>query len=143
MDKDTQTAYEWAKKQDFPRIEARYAKMLATEVDRLTAELHKAETNGEAAFAIMCGVAEECERLKAENARLTAELATLKEAQRWIPVTERLPGPYIPVLVNRGHSYCDSDGYEGIRITARTSVTNCLGADWMPHPAPPEKEEGK
>ena len=38
MNKDTQTAYEWAKKQDFLSVAARYAKMLAAEVDRLTAE---------------------------------------------------------------------------------------------------------
>lgn len=50
---------------------------------------------------------------------------------RWIPVSERLPEAYIPVLVYRVHSYCDNDGYGDIRITARTSVINGNVADWM------------
>lgn len=69
--------------------------------------------------------------LKDHIAALQSENAALREAQRWIPVSERLPESYVPVLVHRVHSYCDNDGYGDIRITARTGVINGNVADWM------------
>lgn len=54
--------------------------------------------SGNAGYALM----DACEQIAALTSQvdaLTAEIAAMKEAQRWIPVEERLPEPGVPVLM--------------------------------------------
>ena len=88
--------------------------------------------------------------LRAENERLTAEVARLREANRWIPVTERLPdlggsmssgqvfvtiAPYT-VVCQASYSALTERWYyaNGERIIS--DVTH-----WRPLPEPPEGGE--
>ncbi|MEL7609509.1 MAG: DUF551 domain-containing protein [Bacillota bacterium] len=80
-------------------------------------------------------------------AALQAENDRLKEAQRWIPVSERLPGSPQEVLVwikNAGTYigyYNNLEGYKcwmmglGERISGVTH--------WMPLPAKPDEQKGE
>lgn len=59
--------------------------------------------------------------------RLTAENAALREKQRWIPVTERLPKPEIDVLIvcNRnGYRFVTPAIYEDGKMLTQDSVWN-------------------
>ena len=144
MDKDTQTAYEWAKNQNYQSVAARYAKTLANDIDRLTADL----------------------------AARDKEIERLQEAQRWIPVTERLPEPgqYVLLLHNYHAMIGEHGEYESITVgyyhkpadrrakpyfyyvgvsdygdMVRAS-SMCPGSEfithWMPLPEPPESRRG-
>lgn len=78
---------------------------------------------------------------------LRKRIAELEEAQRWIPVTERLPevyrdetGEHIPFIV------CEGDGgypftarYDGINWRAGIFVPDIT--HWMPLPELPEVQE--
>lgn len=55
---------------------------------------------------MMIGAAGLIERLTAENAKAEAERDALREKQRWIPVTERMPEPETDVL-----AVCNRNGY--------------------------------
>lgn len=77
--------------------------------------------------------------------RLTAENAALREKQRWIPVTERMPELEVPVLVldRRGNMIVRtlrrlvSDKEAVFRpdgLAPRKNITN-----WMPLPEAPEE----
>ena len=81
--------------------------------------------------------------------RLTAENAALREKQRWIPVTERMPELEVPVLVldRRGNMIVRtlrrlvSDKEAVFRpdgLAPRKNITN-----WMPLPGAPEAHNGK
>lgn len=74
------------------------------------------------------------EALDAENKQLRAEVERLREAQRWIPVKERLPHAERPVFTlcngkTRSIQYRFPDG----GWTTSATVTH-----WMPLPEPPE-----
>jgi len=92
------------------------------------------------------------------NARikeLEAELKRLKEANRWIPVAERLPDDGVPVLVTY-LGYCDNNPYsDGVAVwkienngynggweweldgdEVKVQITH-----WRPLPEPPEPEK--
>ena len=79
--------------------------------------------------------------------RLTAENAALREKQRWIPVTERMPELEVPVLVldRRGNMIVRtlrrlvSDKEAVFRpdgLAPRKNITH-----WMPLPEAPEEGE--
>jgi hypothetical protein len=81
--------------------------------------------------------------------RLTAENAALREKQRWIPVTERMPELEVPVLVldRRGNMIVRtlrrlvSDKEAVFRpdgLAPRKNITH-----WMPLPGAPEAHNGK
>lgn len=81
--------------------------------------------------------------------RLTAENAALREKQRWIPVTERMPELEVPVLVldRRGNMLVRtlrrlvSDKEAVFRpdgLAPRKNITH-----WMPLPGAPEAHNGK
>ena len=84
------------------------------------------------------------ERLTAENAKEEAERDALREKQRWIPVTERMPELEVPVLVldRRGNMIVRtlrrlvSDKEAVFRpdgLAPRKNITH-----WMPLPKAPE-----
>lgn len=113
----------------------------ADTIDRLTAEnaelVAYTERLSEIQAKKYCDVARENAELLQKTQQLTAELAALKEAHRWIPVTERLPDVLETVLII-------SDGEVGAGIMLDDDYW-ADGADvthWMPLPAQPEKEEG-
>jgi len=95
------------------------------------------------------GDAGDAARLEARNklasyiASLESENARLKDAQRWIPVSERLPeGDAVLVYRERGKSNIDIDwtfiegGREYWYNSGLDNVTH-----WMPLPEPPEVTE--
>lgn len=88
----------------------------------------------------------EIKRLSEENESLTAENRKLKEAQRWIPVEEKLPEikkavlVYAPINKNIFEAYLGEQGiwhfFGGGLPTINDVVTH-----WRPLPAPPQKGE--
>ena len=88
--------------------------------------------------------AEAIERLTAENAKAEAERDALREKQRWIPVTERLPERDVQVLGwykdNPFSQYRPEvvawNGNGWVFVYAHRYVTNVT--HWMPLPKAPE-----
>ena len=81
---------------------------------------------------ILIGAADRLEALE-------KELAALREQQRWIPVTERLPEGMKPVIVCRSgervqHGYKDVGDWWKVYGTRVKKVTH-----WMPLPEPPKE----
>lgn len=84
------------------------------------------------------------ERLTAENAKAEAERDALREKQRWIPVTERLPERDVQVLGwykdNPFSQYRPEvvawNGNGWVFVYAHRYVTNVT--HWMPLPEAPE-----
>jgi len=75
---------------------------------------------------------------------VTARIAELEAAQRWIPVSERLPEPYTRVLA------CIKSGYMEVDYMYSEPIVDVGSADfnsldnvthWMPLPQPPEVQE--
>ena len=75
---------------------------------------------------------------------LNARIAELEAAQRWIPVSERLPEPYTRVLA------CIKSGYMEVDYMYSEPIVDVGSADfnsldnvthWMPLPTPPEVQE--
>ena len=69
---------------------------------------------------------------------LLDEIERLREERRWIPVSEKLPEAYTPVIV-----YC-SDGYSDVSIRSKNDKGEIVFAfddvtHWMPLPEPPEE----
>jgi hypothetical protein len=94
---------------------------------------------------IMADAADALTALTADNASLRAQLDELKEANRWVPVTERLPedSNHVIVMLKRGRvdfGYYDTakeewwDKYDD----GLMSVSH-----WRPLPSAPEQETGK
>jgi hypothetical protein len=83
------------------------------------------------------------EELMDEIERLRAELAALKEAQRWIPVSEGLPevGVHVEIVLgvparNVSHGFYEGiDGWFDTWARGHYPVTH-----WRPLPQPPESE---
>ena len=74
---------------------------------------------------------------------LTARIAELEAAQRWIPVSERLPEPYTRVLacIKSGYmevDYMYSEPIVDVGIADFNSLDNVT--HWMPLPPSPESE---
>ena len=81
--------------------------------------------------------------------RLTAENAALREKQRWIPVTERLPERDVQVLgwykdnpfSQYRHEVVAWNGNGWVFVYAHRYVTNVT--HWMPLPGAQEEHNGK
>ena len=72
---------------------------------------------------------------------LETELSKLKEQQRWIPVTERLPEDDDDVLIMSSGSI--SMGYYSVYNEYWADYINVYNSDvthWMPLPEPPKEE---
>ena len=87
------------------------------------------------------------ERLTAENAKEEAERDALREKQRWIPVTERMPERDVQVLGWYKDNPCSQyrpevvawNGNGWVFVYAHRYVTNVT--NWMPLPEVPEEGE--
>ena len=82
-------------------------------------------------------------RFYEERKILTARIAELEAAQRWIPVSERLPEPYTRVLacIKSGYmevDYMYSEPIVDVGIADFNSLDNVT--HWMPLPPSPESE---
>ena len=77
-------------------------------------------------------------------------LANGVTVQEWIPVTERLPEPWTPVLIYRPDmvskmlvtehgGYCDEDD-DGWQRYGKDLYNNPVITHWMPLPTPPKGE---
>ena len=85
--------------------------------------------------------------LESENANLAARIAELEEAQRWIPVSERLPeNENDQVLIRRGNVV--ALGWIYFDELMGDWDYRCYDEDWdgnpthwMPLPTPPEVQE--
>jgi hypothetical protein len=76
--------------------------------------------------------------LYAENKQLRAEVERLREAQRWIPVEERLPEANTAVLTRwRGETFSVDWRFPSGEWTTGSFVTH-----WMPLPPPPKEVQG-
>lgn len=103
---------------------------------------HNCSTHG---CAILRAAADLIERLTAENAKAEAERDALREKQRWIPVTERLPERDVQVLGwykdNPFSQYRPEvvawNGNGWVFVYAHRYVTNVT--HWMPLPKAPEE----
>jgi len=76
--------------------------------------------------------------LRAENEQLNQRIAELEAAQRWIPVSERLPeGRTVLVFKKEGSISIDTTYIDGGNYfwweSGQSKVTH-----WMPLPQPPE-----
>ena len=80
--------------------------------------------------------------LTEENERLTARIAELEAAQRWIPVSEGLPELDQDVFavvdgeLDRGHFYQQWDGE--VFFSSDEKGAMMVATHWMPLPEPPE-----
>ena len=81
---------------------------------------------------------------RGRTAELLDRIAELEAAQRWIPVSERLPEPYTRVLacIKSGYmevDYMYSEPIVDVGIADFNSLDNVT--HWMPLPTPPEVRE--
>lgn len=79
----------------------------------------------------------DCKYLLDKLTSLTDRITDLEAERRWVPVSERLPDPYMPVLI-----LC-SDGYMNVSIRLendRGDITFSFDdiTHWMPLLPPPE-----
>jgi hypothetical protein len=84
--------------------------------------------------------------LEDENTELKNELAALKEANRWIPVGERMPEDVPPDYYFLWYTVCDNGGHRwSAKWLPRREFVNIDGeADiycWLPLPVAPEVEK--
>ena len=83
-------------------------------------------------------------RLLLENRNLKERIAELEEAQRWIPVSGRLPEPYTHVLAAAPTGYMEVD-WRFSEPIIDCGLANFYSLDnvthWMPLPQPPEVKE--
>lgn len=90
--------------------------------------------------------ADRLEELLNRCARYSEEIAVLREQQRWIPVTERLPVPGERVLAAKdgvfvGESYLSESGVWRRYYGALWVLLGCAPVThWMPLPDAPEVE---
>ncbi len=72
---------------------------------------------------------------------LETRIAELEQAQRWIPVSERLPEPYVKVLACTESGYMEVD-YRYAEPIIEVGVAEFYSLEnvthWMPLPQPPE-----
>lgn len=78
---------------------------------------------------------------KKELDELRAENAKLREENRWIPVSERLPEEGEPVLVHKGYSRPDISCYRRFQNGVFWHGRGKEVTHWMPLPSAPEKGE--
>ena len=105
------------------RIERLEKKIPALNVDLAEASMHA--YNGEVARM----------KLEAENARMTAELAELRERTRWIPISENPTKSDWYLIMYQGYRVPDADYYD---VEAGWLSDIPIPDYWMPLPEPPE-----
>jgi len=105
------------------RIESLEKKIPALNVDLAEASMHA--YNGEVARM----------KLEAENARMTAELAELRERTRWIPISENPTKSDWYLIMYQGYRVPDADYYD---VEAGWLSDIPIPDYWMPLPEPPE-----
>ena len=108
------------------RIESLEKKIPALNVDLAEASMHA--YNGEVARM----------KLEAENARMTAELAELRERTRWIPISENPTKSDWYLIMYQGYRVPDADYYD---VEAGWLSDIPIPDYWMPLPEPPEVTE--
>ena len=105
------------------RIERLEKKIPALNVDLAEASMHA--YNGEIARM----------KLETDNARLTAELAELRERTRWIPISENPTKSDWYLIMYQGYRVPDADYYD---VEAGWLSDIPIPDYWMPLPEPPE-----
>lgn len=98
-----------------------------------------------------CGNCNTCVNRQAADAieELSATISKMEKATRWIPVTERLPRPWWPVLGLM--QFVDKEeppaqqvlwylGNGHWRETWKGDMVDCNVTHWMPLPEPPKEE---
>lgn len=90
--------------------------------------------------------------LRAELAQARSELAALRERQRWVKVSERLPevdpkyGPDSSIVVLArgpdflGQAYCHLPSYDWVDENQHECIYGIM--EWQPLPEPPEANDG-
>ena len=106
------------------RIESLEKKIPALNVDLAEASMHA--YNGEVARM----------KLEAENARMTAELAELRERTRWIPISENPTKSDWYLIMYQGYRVPDADYYD---VEAGWLSDIPIPDYWMPLPELPEE----
>jgi len=76
-------------------------------------------------------------RLRAENARLSEEVARLKAERQWIPVGERMPPTGLNVLVPGGLAFFDGIDWRTMTGDASGRRIQWEVTHWMPQPKDP------
>ena len=109
------------------------AQVTRTAYDEMSSQMEDAQR-------LWTALRERCIKAEADRASLTAELAAAREAQRWIPVGERLPEEDDEVIcmttrANR-HTRCIRTFYRDGEFY--TPWSSDIVTHWMPLPPAPE-----
>lgn len=122
------------------------------QIEKKAAPVFKPETKNDSVkeevsqgnYTLLCRIDELKKRLEFEmevNCKLSADLMALKDENRWIPVTERLPimGEY---LVLSSTSFCTILNFDSLRWFTeggtKDEYWNKFITHWRPLPAPPK-----
>ena len=113
-------------------------------MDDLISRQAAIEALGEPFVMSQCMTMEECDHMNFARALCIARIESIEAAQRWIPVTERMPDAYylvwatdgkdvgIASFQRKGNFWLGDDNFSDYQ----PEVTH-----WMPLPEPPKKED--